>query len=265
MECKELQGLLHCLVDDELPPAVKSEATAHTADCADCGPLVAQERQWCQAVRFAGTYHTAPDLLRRRVQAMARQQSAPRARSAWPGWRVAASLLVTVGFTSAVSAYVATPSPGALVEQELVASHVRSLQMEHMTDVASSDQHTVKPWFHGKLDYAPPVEDYGAQGFPLLGGRLDYLDHQNVAALVYRYAQHPINVFILPSNTADSAPAPAVDHDYNLLRWTKDRMTFWAISDANAGALADLGKLLRHETSESEARVLPAPARHIFE
>lgn len=253
MECNDLQRVLNRLVDGELPPATKTEAEAHAAGCADCGPLLAEERQWRQAVRRAGTYYSAPELVRRRIEAMARRQSATaKARSAWPGWRIAASLLVTMGLTSAITAYVTTPSPTSLMEQEVVASHVRSLQMDHITDVASSHEHTVKPWFHGKLDYAPPVEDYAAEGFPLLGGRLEYLDHENVAALVYRHAQHPINVFILPSDAADSAPKAMVDHGYNLLRWTKGGMTFWAVSDVNAADLADLVKLLREQKPESE-------------
>ena len=252
MECKDLQRELHRLVDGELPPAIKHEAESHAAGCADCGPLLKEERQWRQAIRGSGTYYTAPDLVRRRIRAMAARQSAAKARTAWPGWRVAASLLVTMGLSSAITAYVTTPSSTSLMEQEVVASHVRSLQMDHITDVASSNEHTVKPWFHGKLDYAPPVEDYAAQGFPLLGGRLEYLDHENVAALVYRHAQHPINVFILPSNAADSAPKAMVDHGYNLLRWTKGGMTFWAVSDINAVDLGDLARLMRQQKPESE-------------
>lgn len=252
MECKDLKGVLHRLVDGELPPAMKSEAEAHAADCADCGPLVAEEQQWRQAIRRAGTYYAAPEPVRQRIRAMAGRQSAAKARSAWPGWRIAASLLVAMGLSSAITAYVATPSSTALMEQEVVASHVRSLQMDHITDVASSNEHTVKPWFHGKLDYAPPVEDYAAQGFPLLGGRLEYLDHENIAALVYRHAQHPINVFILPSNAADRAPEAMVDHGYNIMRWTKGGMTFWAVSDVNAADLDDLVKLMCEQKSEHE-------------
>ena len=247
MECKDIERVLHRLIDSELPPAIKSDAEAHVAGCAPCGPLVAAEQQWREAVRRDGTYYTAPEAVRRSIEAMARRQSLSRARSAWPGWRVAASLLVVVGLTSAVTAYVATPSSTALMEDQVVASHVRSLQMDHITDVASSDEHTVKPWFHGKLDYAPPVEDYTAEGFPLIGGRLEYLDHQNVAALVYRRARHPINVFVFPHDAADSAPQFTVDHGYNMWRWTKGGMAFWAVSDVNNSDLAKLVELLREQ------------------
>ena len=149
---------------------------------------MARERQWRNAVRAADTYYAAPDVLRQRVRAMVRRPSATRARSNWPDWRIAASLLLSAALT-----YVTTWSSTELMEQEVVASHVRSLQMDHVTDVNSSDQHRVKPWFHGKLDYAPAVEDFAAEGFPLLGGRPEDLDHRSVAALVYRYEHPPIN------------------------------------------------------------------------
>ena len=253
MEHKDLQRRLHLLIDNELPPAAARELEEHAASCPECGPLVARERQWREAVRSAGTYYTAPDLTRQRIVQMARRHrdSAAAARSAWPGWRMAASLLVAVGLTSAVTAYVATPSATSLMEQDVVASHVRSLQMDHIIDIKSSDQHTVKPWFHGKIDYAPPVEDYAAEGFPLVGGRLEYLDNRNVAALVYQHGPHPVNVFILPSNAGDSAPQADVDHGYNVLRWTKGGMAFWAVSDLDAPDMAKLAALLREQKPES--------------
>lgn len=252
MEHEDLKRQLHLLIDGELSPAVAREAEDHIRSCAECGPLVTRERQWRQAVRSAGTYHAAPDLVRQRVLAMARRQSASAAaaRSAWPGWRMAASLIVAVGLSSAITAYVTVPSSSALLEQEVVASHVRSLQMDHIIDVKSSDQHTVKPWFHGKLDYAPPVEDYAAEGFPLVGGRLEYLDNRNVAALVYQHGAHPINVFVLPTEDSDSAPKAEIDHGYNVLRWAKGGMAFWAVSDLNAPDMAALATLIREQKPE---------------
>jgi len=245
MECRDFQRSVHAYVDAELPAEIRREADAHLAGCEACRQLLAQEQQWRQAVRRAGRYHAAPELVRRRIIALARRQSPASSRAGWGGWRIAASLLVTVGLTSAITAYVSAPSPGTLLEQEIVAGHVRSLQMDHATDVTSSDQHTVKPWFNGKLDYAPPVEDFAAQGFPLAGGRLDYVDRRNVAALLYHHAKHPINLFILPTRAADSAPSAEVDNGYNLLHWTKDGMTFWAISDVQVSDLEELARLLR--------------------
>jgi anti-sigma factor RsiW len=251
MDCKELQELLHCYVDGELTAEQRSAAEAHVARCADCRKLVQEEKGWQQAIRRAGTYYTAPELVRQRIADMTRRAAGSTAatkgatKAPWRGWAVAASLLLAVTLSSGVSTYLAAPSATQLLQQEIVASHVRSLQMDHIADVASSDQHTVKPWFHGKLDYAPPVEDFAAEGFPLIGGRLDYVDHRSVAVLVYRHAQHPINLFILPSGEADSAPRATTDRGYNIRRWTKDGMSFWAISDLNAAELGDFETLLR--------------------
>jgi len=245
MECEELRGLLHRYVDGELPAARRREAEAHMERCAECRQLVQQEQGWQQAIRRAGTYYTAPDLVRQRIAGLTRRAARPAAAPRWQGWAMAASLVLAVALSSGVTAYVVAPQPGESVAEEVTASHVRSLMAEHLTDVASSDQHTVKPWFHGKLDFAPPVEDLAGDGYPLIGGRLDYLDHRSVAALVYRHAQHPINLFIFPASGADSAPEASVDNGYNILRWTAGGMAFWAVSDLNAAELADFARLLR--------------------
>jgi len=245
MECEELRVLLHRYVDGELPPALRREVEAHTERCAECRQIVRQEQGWQQAIRRAGTYYAAPDLVRQRIASMTRSAARPVTAPRWQGWAMAASLLLAVALSSGVTAYVVAPPSGESVAEEVTASHVRSLMADHLTDVASSDQHTVKPWFHGKLDFAPPVEDLAADGYPLIGGRLDYLEHRAVAALVYRHAQHPINLFIFPSGGADSAPRASVDNGYNILHWTAGGMAFWAVSDLNAAELADFARLLR--------------------
>jgi anti-sigma factor (TIGR02949 family) len=246
MECKDLQEQLQRYIDGELPADRRSAADAHVAGCADCRRLVREEQDWQQTVRRAASYYTAPEPLRVRITGMARRAAtspAPAARRR--GWAMAASLLLAVALSSAVTTYVATPSSTALIEQEVVASHVRSLQLNHIADVASSDQHTVKPWFHGKINYAPPVEDFAADGFPLIGGRLDYIARQPVAVLVYRHAEHPINVFVLPTGERNGALRASVDNGFNVLHWTRNGMSFWAVSDLNAAELADFEKLLQ--------------------
>jgi anti-sigma factor RsiW len=122
--------------------------------------------------------------------------------------------------------------------EELASDHVRSLMADHLFDIRSTDQHTVKPWFLGKLDYAPPVTDLAQVGFPLVGGRLDYIDGRPVAALVYQRQKHTINVYVWPSNGGGSAATPETVRGFHVEHWTRDGMTFWAVSDLNAAELA---------------------------
>ena len=141
--------------------------------------------------------------------------------------------------------------PGAdeFLATQLIASHVRSLMANHLTDVPSSDQHTVKPWLDAKLDFAAPVVDLAAQGFPLLGGRLDYLDNHSVAALVYQRRKHFINLFVWPTTPADSKPRKMVTRQgYHLLHWVDDDFTYWAVSDVNVEDLQTFKQQLQLPT-----------------
>jgi anti-sigma factor RsiW len=243
MECKDLQELLQRYVDDELPPAIRQAAGSHIDGCAECQRTADKERAWQKAIRQAGAYYTAPDALRRQVIHMARQR-APQSGSGMRAWAVAASLLLAIGLSSGVTSYIMRPPVEESLTGQMIDAHVRSLLAEHLTDVASSDQHTVKPWFHGRLDYAPPVQDLAAQGFPLIGGRLDYLDRHDVAALVYRHAQHPINLFVMPTGEADGIHSATTQNGYNVLRWTQHGFAYWAVSDLNATELHDFQALI---------------------
>lgn len=247
MDCDDFQALLHRYVDDELPPALRAEAAAHIENCAECRGLVQREHTWRQAIRRAGSYYDAPDLLRRRVVDMSRQRAASPPSPRWRGWAMAASLLLAVALSSGITAYLVAPPPGEPVAEQVVASHVRSLMAQHLTDVASSNEHTVKPWFHGKLDFAPPVEDLAAQGFALIGGRLDYIAGCSTAALVYRHAQHPINLFIFPAKGPDTTPTAEIEEGYNILHWRAGGMAYWAVSDLEAKQLADFARLVRQK------------------
>ncbi len=128
---------------------------------------------------------------------------------------------------------------------DVVSNHIRSLMVSHLADVVSTDQHTVKPWFNGKLDFAPQVQDFAADGFPLIGGRIDVVSDQPVAALVYRRNKHYINLFVWPSTTVSAPEVAASQRGYNVIHWTESGMNYWAISDVNRGALEDFVKLTR--------------------
>jgi anti-sigma factor RsiW len=146
----------------------------------------------------------------------------------------------------AVTAQLAKSSEETLLVNDIVANHVRSMMANHITDVASSDSHTVKPWFGGKLDYSPPTKDLSEQGFRLIGGRLDYLDHRSVGALVYQRNQHFINLFVWPSNSTLVKPEDQLTRQgYNLIHWTSSGMTYWLVSELNSTELNECARLLK--------------------
>jgi len=171
--------------------------------------------------------------------------AAPRGRWHWPRWA-----LIGVGFacgllfSSTVMLVAGRQADGDRLEADLVGSHVRALMVSHLTDVASSNQHTVKPWFQGKLDYSPPVKDLAQHGFPLVGGRLDYCGKKAVAALVYRRNGHIINLFVWP-RTAGISRTVSNREGYNILRWSQDGMVYWAVSDLNLGELLAFAELIQ--------------------
>jgi anti-sigma factor RsiW len=198
------------------------------------------------------TRYQAPPGLKRRIRYMLEQQSraaAPAARPRLSGRRwlpLAASFACGMLLAVSLMAYHDTARDENEVEQQLIAAHVRSVMPGHLTDVASTDQHTVKPWFTGKLDYAPPVVDLADEGFPLAGGRLDYLQERPVAALVYRRRGHMINLFVLPAPQARTSPiTQVVRQGFQVAGWTQAGMRFWAVSDVGRDDLARFAADLR--------------------
>ena len=159
-------------------------------------------------------------------------------------------LVVGGGFGWQAMSSIRAGSHGAELTDEIVASHVRSLMASHISDVASTDQHTVKPWFNGKVDFSPPVTDFAAQGYPLTGGRLDYLGHRAVAALVYQRHAHPINLFLWPESGADDNGTIASEQGYHVMQWRHGAMHYAAVSDVNAGELKGFVDMVRQQTAQ---------------
>jgi len=246
MSCGQAQWL-HGYFDGELDAARAAEFDAHLEGCGACTQALATQNALRAALGAADLYLRAPASLRSRLRAEVRR---PRAAfvpqlPVLRGLAAAAAVaLVFVGGwqTLAWRAGVAERD----VATQVLDAHLRSLQLTHLTDVASTDQHTVKPWFVGKIDFAPPVAEFSAEGFPLVGGRLDVVGGRSVAALVYNRRKHVINLFIWPSEESDAAPRSGVQRGYTWMRWTRGGMRFWAVSDVPASELEELARLSSH-------------------
>jgi anti-sigma factor RsiW len=251
MNCPEMRELLDGYLDGELDLVRSLEAEQHLKDCPACRSQYEAQQALRKVVVERSQYFEAPPALQRRVREAVRRDArseAPRARWRWNLGRLWPRLLVPLAAAALVLLFavpwLAQPSAESRLAQAVLSAHIRSLMTEHMTDVASSDQHTVKPWFNGKVTFSPPVVDLSAQGFPLVGGRLDVVEDQPVAALVYQRRKHFINLFIWPSNRSGSAREKALtQRGYNLVRWTKADMEFWAVSDLSRDDLEEFARL----------------------
>src|SRR5947207_11710271 len=252
MTCSEAEILLHALLDGELDAGNAREVEVHVQLCPHCGPQLAGYRELQRAMPVAQLRFTAPARLRRRInEAMpALPARASSRRSVLKGFVMGTALSTAMAATVLV-AVIRTDQDQRLLG-DIVSAHVRSLQAEHLTDVRTSDQHTVKPWFNGKADIAPPVVDLTAKGFLLLGGRLDYIDGQAVPSIVYRRRTHVINLFVAqgaPFETRE--PRLQSLQGFNIQRWTAQGLEFFAISDLNAEELQEF-------TDKFEAELHPA-------
>lgn len=235
MGCKHTATLVHGYIDRELDEPRRKWFEAHVLGCAACAHVVAQERALSAALRRAAPRYAAPPLLAARIGEALDAASAP-ARGSSRAWQLAASLAAVTVLSSGLTWFALTrqnaPEDDLRVSAAVVDSHVRALMTDRMTVVASSDQHTVKPWFAGRVDVSPPVTDFAADGFPLLGGRVDYVERRAAAVLVYRHRQHLIDVYVWPQGSAGTA-GEATRNGYNTVRWSAGGLAFAAVSDLN--------------------------------
>ena len=223
----------------------------HLAECAECGPEAQALERLRFGIRQAAPVYRAPEVLRSRIHAALRTEATANALAARPapGWLAyAASILIAVAVGSGGTLLITGERQGDAVANEVIDSHLRSLLGNHLTDVASSDQHTVKPWFAGKSEVSPPAVDLAGEGFPLIGGRLDVIAGKPASALVYRRRQHVINLFVLPASRGDLG-ATLTRRGYTLRHWNEGDLGFWAASDAAPSELAEFERVFRAATA----------------
>lgn len=252
MSCEYSGTLLHAYLDGELDAMRAAEFERHMEGCRECTATLGAAESLRASLQRAQLYETAPVELRRKIRAElklpARGGVARLAPVPWWRWAAvaAAILLVTTVAWFALPQFNRTQNPGSstVTSAEVIDAHIRSLQAGHLTDVASTDQHTVKPWFDGKIDFVPPVHDFTDEGFPLMGGRLDVLGERNVAALVYGRRKHIVNVFVWPTKEPDTPiHPPGSRQGFQWVHWRHKGMEFCAVSDLNAQDLHDLAQL----------------------
>ncbi len=258
MSCELTTRYIPGYLDGELDLVRTIEMEVHLKGCAAC----ARELQSLKALRGAmqrsSLAHAAPAALRARIESSLRASSAAEVpevkskRRSFHFWQLAGAFAVLALISVSSwewSARLHAPSSDQQIAAEVLASHVRSLEGSHLMDVVSTDQHTVKPWFDGKLDFSPPVDDLASDGFPLAGGRLDYLEGREVAALVYQRRKHFINVFVWPSaDGSGSSEEIKPQQGYNMMRWSHGGFEFWAISDVASSDLVEFVRLLEART-----------------
>jgi anti-sigma factor RsiW len=241
MTCDEAEILLHALIDGELDAGHARAVEDHIAGCPRCAAQLRAYREMSKAVAGADLRYKAPPELRRRIEAsLPEPKQAPSRRAVLRGFAMG-SAVSAIAATGLV-AIILRSDDEARIETEVVSAHLRSLQAGHLTDVLSTDQHTVKPWFNGKLDVAPPVIDLTAQGFTLIGGRLDYVDTRPIGAIVYRRRAHVINLFVAQTASAERRAAKIETiQGFNIRRWSEHGLNYWAVSDLAADELAEFG------------------------
>jgi anti-sigma factor (TIGR02949 family) len=249
MRCDEVRPRIDAYVAGELAEGERMQLRDHLADCPDCGPEATALERLRDGIRQSAPVYRAPEALRSQIRFALRAETAASARARpAPGWLAyAASILLAVAIGSGGTLLITGERQEDAVANELIDSHLRSLLGNHLTDVASSDQHTVKPWFAGRSELSPPAVDLAPEGFPLVGGRLDLIAGKPVPALVYRRREHVINVFVLPASRGDLG-VNLTRRGYSLRHWDERDLGFWAVSDAAPTELAEFERVFRAAT-----------------
>ena len=254
MTCADCLDTLGPFIDGELPPDEAALVKEHLGGCADCAAAHRRLVETSSRVKGALMRYQAPDVLKARIRASlaetAREAPSQRAVVAmargrvWPRMLAAAAVVAMVS-SAATLAVVHQRTPSNSIEQQVLASHIRSLLPGHLTDVASNDQHNVKPWFNGRVNMSPDVPRLDSLGFPLAGGRLDYVDGHNVAAVVYTRRQHVINVFSWASpGPAEQTAAVSSANGYHLIRARHNGLEIWIASDLNESELENFARMV---------------------
>jgi len=274
MNCEEATKLMDGYLDSELDPITSQKIEQHLRECPKCDQAYKIHGSLIRVIGNATPYYKAPAELREQIQSSLRdavgakdkggsgqpgQLSVPRPQGErrpvlshvpWNWLALAAAIMLGALITAVFLPRMRPPNADQFLATQLIASHVRSLMANHLMDVPSSDQHTVKPWLDAKLDFAAPVADLSSQGFPLIGGRLDYLNNHSVAALVYQKRKHFINLFIWPTTPEDSTAQTMVEREgYHLVHWSDGDFTYWAVSDVNPSDLQNFKQLFEQQTA----------------
>jgi anti-sigma factor RsiW len=249
MRCASSRHLLELHLDGELSASESAETQEHIENCASCGDLYERLEQLQSDIRKQVTRHRAPAHLQHSIHAALRKATASETTARpfyWNWMAVAASVLLVASMAWNIASLRSRDSARDILAQEVLSSHLRSLMGTHLLDVPSSDQHTVKPWFNGKLNFSPDVKDFASQGFRLVGGRIEYLDDRPVAALVYQRRQHFINLFMWPGPSSSSSGYSEMKRSgYNFVSWSEDGMTCWAVSDLQTSELEQFAQLYK--------------------
>jgi anti-sigma factor RsiW len=258
MKCDDSRIYLPAYLDDELDVTESLRVQKHLTECGDCRRARDEQLTLRSALRDPALYARPSADFSKRIEAAVRRAAKDEVRSQRPSWLewlgqgslrwvpAAAALVVIATMGGLLVMNRLRSSHDQLIASAVLSGHIRSLQAEHLIDVPSSDRHTVKPWFQGKLDFSPPVPDLSELGWTLIGGRLDYVDGQPVAVIVYKRKLHNINVFVWPNHgSADSTIKEEDAQGYQIFHWNGAEMTYWVVSDLNSAELLDLARALR--------------------